>query len=240
MEKTFDLRYLWNIFISHIWSIVIVAIVFSTASYLVSEFYIPKVYTSSAMLYVENKLNTSESVNVNDISAAQKLVNTCQILFKSNSVMEQLKEELHLDYSVAELNEMIVVQSVNSTEVLRISTESRDAVEAAEITNKLVDISQDEFKRVVESGAIKVVDYAQPSTRPSSPRVLMNVAVALFLGVLLPYALFFLIELFDVRVKDSDDLYEMYKIPVFAEIVDFDTSVKGDKYGYKKSESAGK
>ena len=39
-------------------------------------------------------------------------------------------------------------------------------------------------------------------------------------------------EILDIRVKDDDDLAQIYGIPVFAEIVDF---MSADKSGYKYS-----
>ena len=39
----------------------------------------------------------------------------------------------------------------------------------------------------------------------------------------------FLLEIIDTTIKPGDDLYKMYDIPVFAEIVDFETEGGGKK-----------
>ena len=39
----------------------------------------------------------------------------------------------------------------------------------------------------------------------------------------------FLLEIIDTTIKPGDDLYKMYEIPVFAEIVDFETEGGGKK-----------
>ena len=81
MEETLDLGYLFTILKKHIVMIVIAGILCGVLGFSATSLLIPKKYESHALLYVENSQQNSESVNINDINAAQKLVNTCQILF---------------------------------------------------------------------------------------------------------------------------------------------------------------
>ncbi|MDE5991686.1 MAG: hypothetical protein K2G87_01410, partial [Oscillospiraceae bacterium] len=106
-EEVIDLGYLFRILKKHLFFILLIGAVCGTAAFLFSEFAIEKRYQSSALLYVENSQQISESVNINDINAAQKLVNTCQIIFKSGTMMENLIANLDLPYTKGELNGMI-------------------------------------------------------------------------------------------------------------------------------------
>ena len=151
-----DLGYLWNVLKKHAVVICLVSFICAAAAYFFTDYCIEKKYESKALLYVENNNKSNESVNINDITAAQKLVNTCQILFKSNTVLTKLIDELDLIYDKETLNEMITARSVNSTEVLELSVESADPMEAQKIVNKLVEIAEDEFSRVIKSGSIEV------------------------------------------------------------------------------------
>ena len=107
-EDTLDLSYLFDILKKHFIAILIAGIFCCGAAFALSSFVIEKKYTSRAVLYVENNQQSSESVNINDINAAQKLVNTCQIIFKSSSVMDKLIENLDLPYTKEQLNEKIL------------------------------------------------------------------------------------------------------------------------------------
>ena len=138
MDDVLDLNYLFKVFKKHIIFIVLIAIVGGSAAFVVSNFLIEKKYTSQAMLYVENNQQQSDSVNVNDINAAQKLVNTCQIIFKSNTMLENIIINLDLPYTKSQLDSMITAQSVNSTEVMSLKVESADPQEAQIIVNELV------------------------------------------------------------------------------------------------------
>lgn len=232
MEETLDISSLLKTLKKHFVAVVTIALVMGIAAFLVSNFLITKKYESTAMLYVENSQNTSESVNINDINAAQKLVNTCQILFKSGTALDTLIENLELPYTKKELSEMITAASVNGTEVMKLVVESEDPVEAQIIVNELVDISQSEFKRIIKSGSIEIVELGEISTVPSSPDVKLITLIGFALGLVMAYAIFFIRDMLDVAVKHDDNLAKMYDVPVFAEIMEFDSATSGGKYGY--------
>lgn len=232
MDDVLDLNYLFKVFKKHVVFIILIALIGGSAAFVVSNFLIDKKYTSEAMLYVENNQQVSDSVNVNDITAAQKLVNTCQILFKSKSMLENLIINLDLPYTKSQLSGMITAQSVNSTEVMSLKVESSDPQEAQIIVNELVRLANIEFARVIKSGSIEVIDYGEVNTSPSYPNVNLITAAGLLIGAVLSYVIVFIKEMFDVVVKHDDDIAKLYNIPVFAEIMDFNAKTKNSKYGY--------
>ncbi|MGN0602905.1 MAG: polysaccharide biosynthesis tyrosine autokinase [Oscillospiraceae bacterium] len=226
-----DLGYLWNVFRKHAIVIILVSLICAAGAYIFTEYCIEKKYESIAMLYVENNSQSGDSVNINDINAAQKLVNTCQILFKSNTVLARLIDELDLVYDKEELDEMITAQSVNGTEVLKLAVESKDPMEAQKIVNQLVEIAEDEFSRVIKSGSIEVVDYGEANFKPSFPNTLLITAAGFIAGFVIMYIIMFVADMLNVTVKRDDNIAETYKIPVFAEIMDFKSS-GSSAYGY--------
>lgn len=230
MDDSLDLKQFFGVLRKHLAVIMVFAFLAGAAGFCGAKFLVPKKYESSAMLYVENNQNSSDTVNINDITAAQKLVNTCQILFQSNSMLENVIFELDLPYSMKELQKMISVTSVNSTEVMRITASSNDPQEAADIVNVLVELAESEFKRIIKSGSIEVVEYGQVPEVPSFPSVIMFTAAGLLIGGILSYVVLFLKEILDVTIKPSDDIAKIYSIPVFAEIMDFEAREKGSGY----------
>ncbi len=232
-EEVIDLGYLFKILKKHLLFIILVGLVCGAAAFVLSEFVMTKKYESKALLYVENSQKTSESVNINDINAAQKLVNTCQIIFKSSTMMDNLIANLDLPYTKEELDKMITAQSVNSTEVMQLSVESTSPQEAEKVVNELVRLANIEFLRVIKSGSLEVIDYGEIDTRPSFPNVTLITAVGLIIGLAAAYIIVFVNDILDVVVKHDDNLAKLYGIPVFAEITDF-LSASESKYGYSK------
>lgn len=202
-----DLGYLWDVFKKHFIVILLTAIVCAAGAYLVSEYCIDKKYESQALLYVENNSQSSDTV------------------------LTRLIDELDLLYDKETLNEMITAQAVNSTEVLKLTVESGDPLEAREIVNKLVEIAEDEFSRVIKSGSIEVVDYGEADFKPSYPNTMLITAAGFVVGFAIMYIIMFIADMLNVTVKRDDNIAKIYDIPVFAEIMDFKSSGSSG-YGY--------
>ncbi len=234
MEKEYDLLSLINILLRHIIAIIIVTLLASCISYFVASQIITKQYSSSAKLYVENKAVSGETTTVNDITVAQKLVNTCSIIFKSDSIMNELAKDKAINYSVDQLKSMITVSSINSTEVMEIKVVCNDPLIANYIASYMVDLCMEKYREIIASGSITVVDEASYSEIPTSPNVLLTTLFGTFIGFVFICGCILAKELLDKRVKPGDDLTEMYNIPVFADIMDFESKTTKTKYAYKQ------
>ena len=233
-DETIDLRVLLKVLISHIIPIVIVTIIAGGIGFSVAEFFVPKRYTSEALMYVENSSSKQEdsAINVNDINAAQKLVNTCQILFTSDYVMSELSNHFDGRYSKGSLKSMVNIESVNSTEVLRVTVESGSAQDSYDIAGELIVLATDEFHRIIKSGSIETVSMPTMPTKHNYPSTTRFTIIGALAGFVLIYGILLVKELLDTKVKPEDNLAVMYDLPVFAEILDFETAGKS---GYKYS-----
>lgn len=221
MDNFQDIKKLWNVFICNINKIFSITFAITLTAAAISLFVMPQKYTASTILYVVNKENPDTNINLNDINAAQKLVNTCQVLFKSRTMLENVKSKLNLLYSDKELSGMIEISSVNSTEVLQISVESDSPQEAADIANELAKLAPEEFKRVVNSGSIEIVTPAYIPDKSSSPNTMLIICAAFAVSFIGSFFVILAAELLDTTVKREDDLSEIYGIPVLAEVADF-------------------
>lgn len=232
MEKTLDLKTLWHMFAKHIIFILGITILITGTLFSLAYFVIPPKYTSEALLYVENKQNAEDNLNINDITAAQKLVATCSILFASDSILEKLKTNLNLSYSLNTLSKMISIESVNQSEIIKMTVITKYASESEKIASELVELSQSEFLRIIKSGTIELVSEPKVSNTPVSPNIPLCTAVGFMAGLMISCVIVIIRGLFDVNINEEDDLYKSYNIPVFAEIINFKTKMKGD-YKYE-------
>ncbi len=239
-EQSIDLRVLWKVLKDHLLPIAACAIIAAVVGLVLSVAVIPKQYASKAQLVVKNTDdNTSSTImNINDINAAQKMVATCQVVFTTDHVLGEL-QALFSNYSIGELRNMIVIEAVNNTEILSVSVTTLDPQVSMDIATKLTELGMSEFKSVYDNGSIKLL--SQPSLPQSHtfPSVPMFTVVGLFLGLVISYIVFLVIEMVDIKVKPDDDLMQLYGIPVFAEIMNFEISDKGSyKYNYYSHSSS--
>ena len=238
-EQTIDLRVHLRVFSEHWIPIILAGVIAAAVGFVLAAFVVPKRYTSEALMYVENtsgNRSESESININDINVAQKLVNTCQILFKSNDVLEQLSGRFNNEYTATELGAMITIESVNNTEVLKISSVANDPMLAYSITSAEIEIAVDEYHRVIKGGSIETVSKPTVPETHTFPSKTKFALIGGVIGLVLVYGILFVKELLDIKVKPDDDLAQMYDIPVFAEILDFEMTGKSG-YKYSKYDS---
>ena len=71
---------------------------------------------------------------------------------------------------------------------------------------------------------VVVLNPAIPPLEASSPKVVLNTVLAIFLGGMLGIGLAFLMEMIDRRVRSSEDLTSALDIPVLGEIANFKKS----------------
>lgn len=221
MEETteLDLRELFYVIRKHMKGILAGLAVGLICAVLISMFVLPKKYTSSVSLYVNNgQPILNNALNVNDINASQKLVGTYIVILQDEHVIEQVAEQLSRPISAAQLAGTISMGAVNDTEVLAISANTEDPQLSAEICNVYADIAPQVLQRVVKAGSVEVLGEAKVPTAPSSPSVVKNGLIGALIGLALMIGWSFYREMADNTVKSEDDLRKHVDVPVLGEI----------------------
>lgn len=72
----------------------------------------------------------------------------------------------------------------------------------------------------------KIIDFADGSNRPTSPKLILVIITALSLGLLLPFIALYIIYFFDNKVQSIKDIESIIKAPIIGEIP---KTVRGSK-----------
>ena len=226
MKKQLTIADVLKMFLQHIKLIIIVTILGAVLAFLYVTYMVTPMYSTSALILVQNgnsfetdisssssKSLSGEKVNMNDISSSQMLANTCSTLFTVDPDMKSIISGASISISVVE-----------ESYFLRISSTSSDPHTAANIANLVANTAPQVFKKYFgDAGKVDTVEEANVPSSPSSPNRSRYVLIGLLVGLVLSLVISFLIEIIDTTIKPGDDLYKMYDIPVFAEIVDFES-----------------
>jgi polysaccharide biosynthesis transport protein len=70
----------------------------------------------------------------------------------------------------------------------------------------------------LQNGGVQIVTPAAVPSSPSSPNVKRNTALGLVIGLLLGVTLVFVLDRFDRRIKDADELQAAYHLPLLAAV----------------------
>lgn len=202
-------------------------------TFLICTFLIPKKYTSSIELYVNNGTNTStaNAINPNDLTASQKLVSTYIVILKNRDALNQVAAKVG-NISYEQLQSDISMSAVDNTEVLKISAESEDAQLSVNICKAMADTAPDILKRVVKAGSVEVIGSASVPTEPSSPDVKRNTLIGAFAFLIVAIFISVIAFMRDNTVKGEKDIQEKLKVPVLGEIPNLNADNKGGyRYG---------
>ena len=235
VETTIDLKVLLSALLKHIKFIILVTLIFAAGALFFTKFFMTEKYTATAQIYVDprNDAATDTQISYNDLYAAEKLVNTCQILFTGDKMVEYVAEDLKGKYDIdkfsnSQLKSMISVEAAaEETSVMNIRVVTDDPELSKIIANIVVDRANEVYKAIVEGGTVKTVNTAVKPAGPSSPNTKRNVTLGFAAGLILSCGIIIVIEILDTKVKPTDELEQMYGIPLFAEIVDCESNIKG-------------
>ncbi len=222
-----DIKRMIEIVLDRIVSILVITLAFGLIFFAVSNYFITPKYESSITMYVNNRRSTiADDIETktlsSDITASQQLVPTYIEMLKSNNVLEKVSDVVENktgeSYSVSEIKKMLTAEAVSNTEIIKVSVRTTDAAVAREIANTIADVAPDKIQNFIERSDVRIIDRAKVSTKPVSPNVRNSIILGALIGFVLSISVILLKELFDVRVKSSDDLVARFAYPVLGTI----------------------
>lgn len=202
--------------------IALVAITFCSLALIYSVYIKKDMYESNTTLVLTKSTSTvdqaSGTITQNDILLNQKLVSTYSELIKSKLVLNQVIEKLDLDYKINELAKLISVDSIENTEILKITVKNEDPKLAKDIANETAKIFSKEIVDIYNINNISIIDKAVLSKNISNNTTIRDSIIALFGGIFISLIILFVKYYFDDTIKFDDDLEEKINMPILGKI----------------------
>ena len=216
-----NLKEFWDYYKRYLLFVAISVVVFALVMLLYSSvFKKPKYSTYTTVILVrENDYSTSNSSELSqDITLNQKLVSTYTEIVKSRLVLEQVIDELKLDYSYNELASKINVSAVDGTEILRIVVTDSDAERAVVIANDLTKVFGYEVSKIYKIDNVSVIDVAKVNDKAVNINTFRDTIIAALVGFILSSGIVFVIFYFDDIIRDTSTLEKDIELPVLAKV----------------------
>lgn len=223
---TIDLLEVLDIVRRRILVILLTTIVAAAAGFVVSAFILVPQYEASALMIVNTRQDTTANVTSDQITSATKLVSTYSIIIKSDTVLQQVINNLGLSLDYSELKERVTVTAVDDTQVMQITVRSDNIEWARQVCEQITKISPDVILESVEAGSVKLISQASANPDPVSPNVGRNTAVAALLGLVLSMGVVILREMLDNKIKSEEDVRKYLDLPVIGVIPDYEMGGK--------------
>lgn len=223
---TIDLLEVLDIVRRRILVILLTTIVTAAVGFVVSAFVLVPQYEASALMIVNTRQDATANVTSDQINSATKLVSTYSIIIKSDTVLQQVIDNLGLTLTYSELKERVTVTAVDDTQVMQITVRSDNIEWARQVCEQITKISPNVILESVEAGSVKLISQAAANPDPVSPNVMRNTAVAGLLGLVLSMGVVILREMLDNKIKSEEDIRKYLDLPVIGVIPDYDMGGK--------------
>jgi len=228
MEEEIELRQYWEMLRKRWVIVVVLPLIAALTSGIISFFVIKPVYQASTTLIVGQKASDStkaaaQMLDNNVLMANQQLAKTYATIAQSRTVEQNVIKGLNLSLTVEELDNLISITQVKTTEILDIQITNTDPELAKTIANSM---AQEFSKAVIEIkkvDSVSIVDPAVTPDKPVKPNKKLNVLIAFVVGLMASVGLIFLLEYMDNTVKTSDDVEKLLGIPVLGVIPNYQT-----------------
>lgn len=237
-----DLMHIVRTLLRRLWIIILVAVLAATTAFAYSAFVVPPSYGAQVLLYVNNSSinfgNTSFDISASDIQASLSLVNTYSVLLKNRTTLERVIENAGVDYTVAELANMIDTGSVNDTEIMKVVVVCGDPYEAAKIANSIAEVLPTRISEIIDGASMEVVDSAVPVTQPIGPNISRNTLLGFIIGGLVAAIVIAILAIMDDTIYNEDYILENYDYPILAKVPNLLETHNDNYNGYYKKAAA--
>ncbi|HCC04136.1 MAG TPA: hypothetical protein DEP51_04695 [Clostridiales bacterium] len=228
-----DLKELFDLFMSKIFQILIIVIVFIGIGVVYTLGFVDPKYSAKTTLVLASAggSETSNAITTTDVNLNSKLVSTYSEIVRSDAVVGTVIKNLELSIKDNDLKKQVSVSAVEDADIIRITVTNEDADEAAKIANEIAKVFSDKIKELYKINNINVLDQAIPNYTPSNINHTKDVIIFAFIGVVISVAYVLIANMLDTTIKSTEDIEKGFGIPVLVSIplIDNITNVKGGK-----------
>ena len=225
-NEVIDLTEILSAVRQHLLELIFVTLVAALVGFTSSKFLMTPKYDSSALMIVNTRQDVNANVTSDQINSATKLVSTYSIIIKSDTVLQQVIDNLGLNLTYAQLNKRVTVAAVDDTQVMKITVQSDSPEWARQVCEQIITVAPDVIKEAVEAGSVKVISNASLATEPVSPNIKKNTMLAAAVGFVLVIGIIVLQVLLDNKINTEEDVTKYLDMTVLGVIPQYDQGGK--------------
>lgn len=203
MAKEINLREIYLIVKKRIWIIVIVT------------------FIATIFGYFQNNSNTTLQYQTSGriiVGANSDYMQTLMVIMRDPIIMEKVAAELNLNRSPEALANQINVDSINSSQVVRITVTDTNPELAADIANVTATVFKNEIESIVDFNDVSFLSDAKVNNYPINTPTNRTIYIAFIMGLVISGGFVFLLHSLDDTVTSQRELEEVVGIPVLGTV----------------------
>ena len=214
-----NLKELFDYFIDKLKYIIIATLVCCLIGGIYTKFLTVPMYKSSTTVILGSN-QEGTGITQSDISINNNLVSTYAEIIKSRRVLEQVQKELNESYTYKELASEISVSSINNTQIIKITVEDNNALNAKIIANLVAKVFTVEVPELYNLDNVHILDVAIEEDEPYNINVAKSSIIGGVLGLVISSGIFFVIYYFDRTAKSVEQVEEVLQMPILGSVED--------------------
>lgn len=229
----FDVFAIMELFWKNKFLLIALSIIVGCFFFIKTAYFTPDTYATSGMLYVSNKVedaNKATQVNSNDLIISRAMGLTYLEIIQTRTFLEDVSRDINYKYSWRSIAGMINVDTVNDTELVKISAYAPTADDAYNICNSIFKNAQDKLVEVYQIGKVEVVDKVYRPENPIGKGVANKTMIGLIFGFAIGAVFVFIRNMLDNKIHSGTDVAKKFRVSVLAEFKkENDTKIKNKK-----------
>ena len=206
------------------WRVVVASVVVALAAAALLTWQATPLYSSTASIFVSTTPSDTADAYQGNLFATQRVSSYAELVGKRKLAV-RVADDLGGDLSPAELQSQVSTSINPDTVLLDITATDPDPVQARDIAQAYAEaLSQQVTTLETPPGKrdalvqASIVDDAEVSSSPVSPKPVRNLGLALVLGLLVGLGLAVLREMLDTTLKSAEDVGAVTPAPILGRI----------------------
>ncbi|MFF2286135.1 YveK family protein [Peribacillus butanolivorans] len=219
MEETISIKDIFQTLKKRWKLITLLTLIAALISGAISYFLLTPVYESSTLILVNQKQSKNQ-LDSTQIRSNIDIINTYSVIIKSPAILDKVIDDLELEQSVDQLSQKITINSQENSQVFSLTVQDSNPSKAVEIANAVSGTFEKEIKDIMNVDNVSVFAKAEVKENPTpvKPSPLLNIAIAVVVGLMAGIGLAFLLEYMDNTIRDEKDIETLLDLPLLGSI----------------------
>lgn len=210
-----DLKDLFNYFKSKLILIIGITLLFVVVGFVYGNFIKTPEYKSYTTILLTKE--SGQTITSTDITLNRNLVDTYSEIIKSKNVLGTVIKRLKLDTSYEALSKSVSVEAINDTEIIKVTVVNENKKVAKDTANEIADVFSEKVVKLYDISNLGIIDDAELAKNPYNINVLKDTILFTLIGIVLSFALVFVLYYFDTTIKTVADV-EKIGLPVIGAV----------------------
>ena len=219
--ETIDLKDLFDYYKSKLGVVILFVVLVGILGCLYGLFIQKPMYKSSTSIVLISEAKDNSQLTYNDVSVNQNLVSTYSEIVKSKRILNQVINNLNLNYTYVSLSNNIEVSSVTGTQIIKITVTDENSKTAMKVANEIGKVFAKEIPELYNISNVNILDTAEQPSSAYNVNITKQSAISLLAGLVLGLGVVFVMYYFDRSVKNASQIEDKLKLPVLATVREY-------------------